>query len=192
MPRQTRTDIVAVMAHLTASVEYGLHCLLALIDRGAAPRSARDLALFQGISPSFTAKIFAKLEKAGIVEAVEGVRGGYRLARPPEAISVLELVDAIEGRKPLFECQEIRRRCALFDDEAPQWATRGVCSIHTVMLKAEKAMRDALASETLADIGGRLERKAPETFQADAGAWFDRRIAARRSARSAQAKEMGS
>lgn len=87
------------MAHMTVSVEYGLHCLLGLIDAGDAPRSARDLALFQGISPSFAAKIFAKLEKAGIVRAAEGVRGGYRLARPAHAISVLELVDAIEGRK---------------------------------------------------------------------------------------------
>lgn len=177
------------MAHLTASVEYGLHCLLGLIDAGPAPRSARDLAEFQGISPSFAAKIFAKLEKAGIVTAVEGVRGGYRLARPADAISVLELVDAIEGRKPLFDCQEIRSRCALFDEDAPEWATRGVCSVHAVMLKAEKAMRDALASETLADIGGRLERKAPADFGEETRTWFDRRIAMRR-ARPARAKDM--
>lgn len=180
------------MAHLTASVEYGLHCLLGLLDAGEQPRSARDLAQFQGISPTFVAKIFSKLEKAGIVEAAEGVRGGYRLARMPEAITVLELVDAIEGRKPLFDCQEIRSRCALFGDEPPQWATRGVCSIHAVMLKAEKAMRDALASETLADIGGRLERKAPAGFGADTKEWFDRRIAKRRSGRPAQVKDMRS
>jgi Rrf2 family protein len=176
------------MAHLTASVEYGLHCLLGLIDAGEAPRSARDLAEFQGISPSFAAKIFAKLEKAGIVTAAEGVRGGYRLARPAEAISVLELVDAIEGRKPLFDCQEIRSRCALFGESAPEWATRGVCSVHAVMLKAEKAMRDALASETLANIGGRLDRKAPADFGEESRIWFDRRIAAR-GARPAQAKD---
>lgn len=180
------------MAHLTASVEYGLHCLLGLLDAGTPPRSSRDLAQFQGISPTFVAKIFAKLEKAGIVVAAEGVRGGYRLARAPETISVLELVDAIEGRKPLFDCQEIRGRCALFDEGAPEWATHGVCSIHAVMLKAEKAMRDALASETLADIGGRLERKAPAGFGADTKAWFDRRIAERRSGSQAHRKDLTS
>lgn len=189
MPRQTRTNIVSVMAHLTASVEYGLHCLLGLLDAGEQPRSARDLAAFQGISPSFVAKIFPRLEKAGIVEAAEGVRGGYRLARAPETISVLELVDAIEGRKPLFECQEIRGRCALFDDGAPAWATRGVCSIHAVMLKAENAMREALASESLADIAGRLQRKAPPAFGMDTRTWFDRRIARRRPGRPAQGKD---
>ena len=88
LPQITRTNIVRVMAHLTASVEYGLHCLLGLIDAGEVPRSARDLATFQGVSPTFAAKIFAKLEKAGIVVAAEGVRGGYRLARAPEAISM--------------------------------------------------------------------------------------------------------
>ena len=177
------------MAHLTASVEYGLHCLLALIDSDQ-PRSARDLAQFQGISPTFVAKIFSKLEKTGIVEAVEGVRGGYRLARAPEAITVLQLVDAIEGPKPLFDCQDIRGRCALFEDAPPAWATRGVCSIHAVMLRAEKAMRDVLAGETLADIDGRLERKAPAAFGADTKAWFDRRIAERRSGGPAQTKDM--
>src|SRR3546814_18223780 len=96
---------------------------------------------------------------------------------PAHAISVLELVDAIEGRKPLFDCQDIRGRCALFEDGAPEWATRGVCSIHAVMLKAEKAMRDTLASETLADIGGRLERKAPAEFGGDTKPWFDARLA---------------
>ena len=177
------------MAHLTARVEYGLHCLLALIDCDR-PRSARDLAEFQGISPTFVAKIFSTLEKSGVVEAVEGVRGGYRLARDPATITALELVDAIEGRKPLFDCQDIRGRCAVFGSAPPTWATRGVCSIHAVMLRAEKAMREALAQETLADIGRRLHRKAPVAFEADTRAWFDRRIAGRRSGRPAQRKDM--
>ena len=51
-----------------------------MADSDAAPRSGRDLALFQGISPTFVAKILAKLEKAGIVRAAEGLRGGYLLA----------------------------------------------------------------------------------------------------------------
>ena len=93
------------MAHLGSSVEYGLHCLLWLVDPMAGPASSRDLAELQGVSPSFIAKIFPRLEKAGIVEASEGVRGGYRLARPANEITVLDVVDAIEGKKPLFDCQ---------------------------------------------------------------------------------------
>ncbi len=160
------------MAHITAGVEYGLHCLLWLANSPEASLSSRDLAEFQGVSPSFLAKVFPKLEKAGIVLASEGVRGGYSLAKRPEAITVLEVVDAIEGRKPLFACQEIRARCALFAGQAPSWATKGVCAIHAVMIRAEKAMRDSLASQTLADIAGTLDLKSPPQFSTEARDWF--------------------
>lgn len=167
------------MAHLTASTEYGLHCLLWLGDAAAAPLSSRDLAELQGLSPTFLAKIFAKLEKAGIVRATEGVRGGYVLTRPADQISVLDVVDAIEGRKPLFDCQEIRGRCALFGEAPPSWAMRGTCAVHAVMLQAEKAMRDALAKQSLADIGQTFARKAPPEFAGDVQNWIDARLGER-------------
>jgi len=168
------------MAHITTSVEYGIHCLLWLTGSGERAMSSRDLAELQGISPSFVAKIFPKLEKAGIVAASEGVRGGYRLARPAEAISFLDIVDAIEGEKPLFDCQEVRERCALFAaGGAPDWATDGVCAVHGVMLQAEKAMRDALASQSLADVGNRFGRKAPGAFFGDVEAWVGERMSGR-------------
>lgn len=175
----TRIIIVRVMAHITAGVEYALHCLLWLVDSPGAPLSSRDLADFQGISPSFLAKVFPKLEKAGIVASSEGVRGGYRLAKRPEAISVLAVVDAIEGEKPLFDCQEIRGRCATFGGRPPAWATKGVCAIHAVMLRAEKAMRDSLESQTLADIAGTLERKMPPEFSEEVRRWVEERTEAR-------------
>ncbi len=167
------------MAHITASVEYGIHSLLWLAAFDAAPVSSRDLAEFQGLSPSFIAKIFPKLEKAGIVKASEGVRGGYVLAKAPEEISVLEIVDAIEGRKPLFDCLDIRGRCAVFGDSPPAWATEGVCSIHAVMLRAEKAMREALASQSLASISRAVGRKAPADFSDEARNWLESRVVAR-------------
>ncbi|MGK9164982.1 Rrf2 family transcriptional regulator [Inquilinus limosus] len=167
------------MAQVTVSVEYGMHCLLWLIDKGETPLSCRDLADLQGLSPTFLAKIFAKLEKAGIVRATEGVRGGYVLARKPEDISVLAIVDAIEGHKPLFDCQEIRGRCAVFGDSPPAWAMAGICSIHAVMLRAEKAMREVLAAQSLADIAQAVYRKAPPEFPNELQEWIDRRISGR-------------
>jgi Rrf2 family protein len=167
------------MAHLTVSVEYGLHCLLWLAGSDGKPLSSRDLADLQGISHSFLAKIFPKLERAGIVHATGGVRGGYLLARAPEDISVLQIVDAIEGRKPLFDCQEIRGRCAIFGGAPPDWATGGVCAIHLVMLRAEKAMRDTLASQSLADIGQTVAKKAPPHFSSDVEGWIAARLSGR-------------
>lgn len=171
------------MAHITNSVEYGIHCLLWLVDPACGQPSSRDLAQLQGISPSFVAKIFPKLEKAGIVEATAGVRGGYRLAKAPGDISVLDVVDAIEGDKPLFNCQEIRDRCAVFDDEAPAWATQGVCAIHAAMLRAERAMRESLAQETLASLAAVVERKAPASFPVEVRGWLSERTQGRSSRR---------
>lgn len=167
------------MAHLTASVEYGMHSLLWLATADGGPVSSRDLAELQDLSPSFLAKIFAKLEKAGLVRATEGVRGGYQLARKPEDISFLDVVDAIEGEKPLFDCQEIRGRCALFVGEPPAWATNGVCSVHAVLLRAEKAMRDELASQSLASLAEAVGRKAPASFAGEVRTWIGGRMTAR-------------
>lgn len=167
------------MAHIGAGVEYALHCLLYLVSpseqgettEDTAP-SARDLAEFQGVSPSYLAKLFTKLEKAGLVRAHEGVRGGFQLARPPEQISFLDVVDAVEGRKPLFECREIRRDCILYRDGQPSWETIGVCSIHAAMLTAERVMRAELAAQTLADIAAGVSRKIPANRQRATGEWF--------------------
>ncbi len=165
------------MAHVGTAVEYGLHCLLFLVGSpaGAPGGSARDLADLQGVPPEYVAKVFTRLEKAGLVAATEGARGGFRLARAAEQVTVLDVVDAIEGDKPLFECQQIRGRCALFGGEAPAWATRGVCAIHAVMLEAEKRMREALASHTLADLAARTAAKAPPGFTGEAAAWLEAR-----------------
>jgi len=172
------------MAYITNSVEYGIHCLLWLVDPDNGQPSSRDLAELQGISPSFVAKIFPKLEKAGIVQAAPGIRGGYRLAKSPADITVLEIVDAIEGHKPLFDCQEIRDRCAVYDGDAPSWATNGVCEIHAAMLRAERAMRDSLAKETLAKIAAVVERKAPKAFPIEVRDWLNARSTGRASRRS--------
>ncbi|WP_414463570.1 RrF2 family transcriptional regulator [Hyphomicrobium sp. DY-1] len=172
------------MAHIGNGVEYALHCLLWIAAPLDHPPSSRDLAELQGVSPTFLAKIFQKLEKARIVEAMTGIRGGYRLARPPEKISVLDIVDAIEGRKALFDCQEIRARCVLFDGSAPAWATRGVCGIHAVMLRAEQVLRAELAQTSLASLSrGFIEKRLPNDFPEKVRGWFADRQTEREKAR---------
>src|SRR5215470_1745430 len=107
---QTTIKVIGVkMSLYGASVEYGLHCLLYLVDppQGVVP-SSRDLAEFQGVSPSYVAKLFTQLEKARLVASSEGTAGGYWLARPVDEITVLDVVDALEGGKPLFQCREVR------------------------------------------------------------------------------------
>ena len=172
------------MAHLTNSVEYGLHCLLWLVAPMEDSASSRDLAELQGISPSFLAKIFPRMEKAGIVKASEGARGGYRLARPADEITVLDVVDAIEGRKPLFDCQEIRGRCAVFGGNPAPWSTNGICAIHAVMLRAEQSMRDELARTTIASLAVNLNRKMPPNFPVQVKNWLSSRASGRPATRA--------
>ena len=170
------------MALYAATVEYGLHCLLYLVDAPAdAKTSAADLAELQGVSPSYVAKLFTALKAAGLVESLEGRHGGYRLARDAADITVLDVVQALEGDKPLFECKEIRRQCAVFEGAPPAWAVKGPCGIHAVMLEAELQMKRSLAGHTLADLAARVARKAPKSFTVDVGAWLEGRKAARRN-----------
>ncbi|WP_137172021.1 Rrf2 family transcriptional regulator [Massilia sp. HP4] len=172
------------MAYIGTGVEYALHCLLFLVAPPEQPPSSRDLADIQGVPAAFVAKIFSKLEKAGIVEASGGIRGGYRLARPAKDISVLDVVDAVEGRKALFDCQEVRGRCPLLDDETARLATSGVCGIHAVMLNAQKVMREELARSSLASLSaGVLGRGLPARFAGEVKVWFAERQAAREDAR---------
>lgn len=166
-----------------AGVEYALHTLLnlAAAPAGTAP-SARDLADFQRLPVPYVQKLLTQLQKAGIVVGAEGVRGGWRLARDPGAITVLEIADAAKGDDALFKCREIRARCALWDDGAPpQAAVAGVCSIHAVMLAAEQAMRRELAAHSLADLLDRVTGKSSPAFPDVVGGWFDDRYAGRRS-----------
>ncbi len=177
------------VAHISAGVEYALHCLLFLIEAEEIdqPASARDLAELQKISAEFVAKLFTKLQKAGIVVAREGIGGGFALARPATDITALDVIEAIDGRKPLFECKEIRGQCALFGDRTPAWAEDGVCSIHAVMIEAEKRAREVMAGHTLASIAGRAASKAPKEHAGNIKDWLAARTPQRRR-RGAAAK----
>ena len=172
------------MAYIGTGVEYALHCLLWLVAPPEQRPSSRDLADIQGVPVAFVAKIFSKLEKAGIVESSGGIRGGYCLARAPEDITVLDVVDAVEGEKSLFDCQEVRGRCALFEDNPPKWANRGVCGIHAVMLNAQKVLRDELSKSNLATLSaGVLGKGVTKEFLSEVKIWFSERHTAREDAR---------
>ena len=157
-----------------AGVEYALHSLLLMVARTDSV-SVRDLARFQRLPERFLAKLFTRLKKAGIVHGMEGIRGGFILARPPERISVMDVLAAVDPNRSLFECAEIRRNCELFGSVPPRWSMTGPCRIHLVMQEAERALQSVLTSKSLADLGNEFERKAPRQFIQDSGSWFKRR-----------------
>ncbi|MBO7746738.1 Rrf2 family transcriptional regulator [Paenibacillus sp. MWE-103] len=79
-------------------VEYGLHCLVYLIDLPPdATVGIKELSEFQGISETYLSKIFGKLTKSGIVSSVPGVKGGYKLARSP--VITMAMLEAEESMR---------------------------------------------------------------------------------------------
>ncbi|WP_170378845.1 RrF2 family transcriptional regulator [Ruegeria atlantica] len=169
------------MSYFGANVEYGIHCLLHLVEVGEIHPSSRELAEFQGVSPSYVAKVFTKLRRSGLVESTDGIAGGYRLAKPAAEISVLDIVEALDGYKPAFQCREIRRSCVLYRGQVPDWAGRGICAVHAVMKSAEQKMKQELARTSLEDIKGRVNAKAPVEFGLKTEAWFEEQVNMRRT-----------
>lgn len=170
------------MAMYGASVEYALHTLLNLVHAPErAATSARDLADFQKLPLAFMRKLLTKLEHAGIVVGAEGVRGGWTLARDAAQISVADVVVALQPGDRLFDCREIRARCALWPDAAPpSAATDGTCSINAVMIAAEAAMMSELRNHSIADLARRVERKTTAAGSRAVEEWFAVRVAGRR------------
>jgi Rrf2 family protein len=157
-----------------AGAEYALHSLL-LLAKAEAPISVVDLARFQQIPERYLAKVFNRMKDAGLVAGTEGIAGGFVLARPAEDIRVVEVLDAVDPDRKLFACAEIRRNCAIFAGEPPEWATEGRCRIDLFMSQAERSLRDFLASKTLADLVCELDCKAPPEFAARSSRWFGER-----------------
>ena len=113
---------------------------------------AAALAEFHGISPSYLLKHLQALSGAGILATVPGPNGGYRLAKSPDEVTLLDIVLAVEGAQPAFRCTEIRQRGPNPLGDVP---TRP-CEINAAMLKAERAYRAELAKVRIADILGDL------------------------------------
>jgi Rrf2 family protein len=134
----------------------------------------RDLATFQGISETYLAKVYAKLSKSGIIKSIPGVKGGYALARSAEEITFWDIVEAVEGSEPFFQCAEIRQNNILLDkDNLPDTYTKCPCLIKVIMLEAEDEMRKYLSNKTLAWLYDKVYNKMlPKDAEKAMIEWF--------------------
>ncbi|MEK5437498.1 MULTISPECIES: Rrf2 family transcriptional regulator [Paenibacillus] len=122
----------------TKATNYALHTMLALLDASPVkPIGVQQLTELQGVSPTYLSKILTRLVKAGMIESVSGVNGGYRLSRKKDDITFLDIIHAIEGTASLFECDFVH------GDE---------CSIQAVMKEAEEKMESHLKNTKLTDL----------------------------------------
>lgn len=108
-------------------------------------RKIREVVAEMGVPPTFASQILADLVRAGLATSKAGKDGGYRLARSPEQISMVEVVEAGEG--PLRS-----ERCALGDGPC-RWDA--VCPLHDTWRSATEALRQALGQTSLAELAER-------------------------------------
>lgn len=144
---------------LPVSTEWLLHCAssLAQLEPGATAPAAQ-LALYFDLPPASLAKQLQALVRAGVLAATTGPRGGFRLARPAAEITLLQIVEAVDGGSAPYECREIRQqgRGALAPEEC-----RSPCVLAVKMAEAHAAWRASLAATSLADIVAGLPATAP-------------------------------
>lgn len=145
---------------LGRGVEWAVHVLLNLAWTGSAePVSVSTLAAGHDLPRAYLNKQLQQLVKAGLLESEPGARGGFRLARDSTSITLLDVVDAIEGREPVFRCGEIRQCGTVGECTVSDFVT--VCAVKASMDRAESAWREALASQTLTDVRSRADAHAP-------------------------------
>jgi Rrf2 family protein len=90
---------------ITRQADYAMRAVLYLAELGTERRAATSqIAEQKNIPPSFLAKIVSQLSVAGLLQTSRGARGGVSLARPPEEITFLEVVEAIDGPILLNDC----------------------------------------------------------------------------------------
>ncbi|MFI7352961.1 RrF2 family transcriptional regulator [Streptomyces avidinii] len=145
---------------MSEGVEWALHSCVNLAWSGPDRAvSAARLAAWHELPAAYLNKQLQALARAGIVTSTPGPRGGFRLARPLDAISLMDVVAAVEGPEEAFRCAEIRQQGP--GAGAPAAPTAD-CAIAHAMTRAELAWRRALAAQNLDDIRQQAERQAPE------------------------------
>lgn len=128
---------------LTRAGEYAVRCVLFLASQGTGKIVKRKLvAREMDIPDQFLAKIAPQLARAGILEIVQGARGGLRLILAPEEVSLLDVVEAVIGEIFLNDCIVRPESCN----------RSSACSVHLVWEKARDQLRQTLREVSFAEL----------------------------------------
>lgn len=134
--------------NISAKSKYAIRALVELADRTAGdpdrPVRLTDVAAAREIPLQFLEQLFSALRRAGVLRSRRGASGGYSFARPPETVTVLEIVNALDGAVSPAVCTQ--GECEHLDG----------CGAASVWLEAKNAVDDVLRRTTIADL---LERE---------------------------------
>lgn len=128
---------------ITRQADYALRAMIYLSQLEPNQRAATSqIAELQHIPPSFLAKIISQLSIAGLIHTSRGARGGVSLAKPPEGISVLEVVEAIDGPIALNECSQGTGVCPFGEN----------CPLRSLWCDAQAELIEKLKGTTFASV----------------------------------------
>ncbi|MBP1596611.1 MAG: system Fe-S cluster assembly regulator [Acidobacteria bacterium] len=137
------------MLRVTKLADYGIIILTRLAGQGVGTCNARDMARDVRLPQPVVSKILKLMAKGGLLESRRGVKGGYGLARKPEAITVAQIIRALEGPIAVTECTDkIRGDCGLETG----------CPVRTNWHQINRAIDQALESITLAEMARPLAK----------------------------------
>jgi len=127
---------------ITRQADYAVRAVLHLARNGEQRTATSSIAEEQRIPPSFLAKIISQLSIAGLLHTSRGARGGVTLARSPQEITLLEVIEAIDGPIQLNECVGDTGACS-FDEN---------CPLRPVWCEAQEVLVNRLKGTNFADM----------------------------------------
>jgi Rrf2 family protein len=140
------------MLRLSKKADYALLAMRHLAARGDREAvSARELAETYAIPPELLAKVLQKLVRARLLDSHQGIRGGYALARPAMAMTVAEVIQAIDGPLTVTACSEDDQSCDQF----------AKCNIRDPLWRIKDRIVSALAATSVADLAVDLAQPPP-------------------------------
>ncbi len=126
---------------ITRQADYAVRAMVYLAQLGPEERAATgQIAQEKSIPPSFLAKIVSQLSVAGLLQTSRGARGGVSLAKPADAISLLDVIEAIDGPIQLNDCVANNVSCTYDED----------CPLKPVWCDAQKLLVDHLSKANFA------------------------------------------
>ena len=140
--------------HMKPGVEQSVYAILLLNmlpDKAVLPGEAISQQL--GTSPTYFQKLLRKLVRAGLITSVPGVKGGFKLNKKPEDISVFDIYEAIEGQQALYSSSGVLGD--LLELEEPERC----CLLTDLMLEAENAWRLRMEQETIALLSEKMHEQ---------------------------------
>ncbi|MCX8117563.1 MAG: Rrf2 family transcriptional regulator [Desulfobacterota bacterium] len=128
--------------YVTREADYAVRCVLYLAQNPDKTASAKAISESMEIPRTFLAKILQRLAAKGIVSSVRGVAGGFQLAKKPREISLLDVIEAIQGPSAMNVCAIDRRRCS----------RSSTCTVHPIWTEIRTHVEKRLRRENFATL----------------------------------------